>query len=138
MLSQAIVSFAVIFVDITRYICHYSEIMSEVSIFLTNYGPKLNYTSGSITRFRRNSKTVSRNLRWPRLSSLKISHMDGNGEFACDAYCNSVLRSHFCRYHTLHTPLFRNSVRSISLFKSTRKQITSDQSSKLQRCLRTS
>ena len=33
MLSQAIVSFAVILVDITRYIRHYSEIVSEVSIF---------------------------------------------------------------------------------------------------------
>ena len=33
MLSQAIVSFAVILVDVTRYIRHYSEIVSEVSIF---------------------------------------------------------------------------------------------------------
>ena len=39
----------------------------------------------SINRLQPSCKTVERNLQRPRLSSPKISHMDGNGEFACDA-----------------------------------------------------
>ena len=40
MTRTAIVSFAVIFVDITIYIRHYSEIVSEVSIFSKVQGNK--------------------------------------------------------------------------------------------------